>query len=54
MIIRDNFSLFCIKTCCDPSPEPSQQDGSDEGSQHTVLRRNKKKLSSNTPSYLEL
>ena len=26
---------------CDPSSEPSQQDGSDEGSQHMVSTRNK-------------
>ena len=38
--------------CCDPSSEPSlsssepsQRDGSDEGSQHTVSMRIKKKLS---------
>ena len=50
MIIRDNFCYFCIKTCCDPSSEPSQQDGSDEGSQHMVLMRNKK----NYPQILPL
>ena len=27
--------------CCDLSSEPSQQDGSDEGSQHIVSVRNK-------------
>ena len=32
--------------CCDPSSEPSHRDGSDEGSQHMVSMRNKKKLSS--------
>ena len=37
MIIRDNFCYFCIKTCCDPSFEPSPRDGSDEGSQHMVV-----------------
>ena len=58
MIIRDSFCSFWLKTlCCYPSSEPSRQDGSDEGSQHTVSFRNKKnypELSSNTPSYLEL
>ena len=29
--------------CCDPSSEPSRRDGSDEGSQHMVLMKNKKK-----------
>ena len=24
LIIRGNFWKFCIKTCCDPSSEPSQ------------------------------
>ena len=43
MIIRDNFLLILHKNiCCDPSSEPSQQDGSDEGSQHMVSTRNKK------------
>ena len=32
--------------CCDPSSEPSQRDGSDEGSQHMVLIRNKKNKAS--------
>ena len=41
-IIRDNFCHFYIKSCCDPSSEPSQQDSSDEGSQHMVSMRNKK------------
>ena len=41
MIIRDNFCKFCIKTCCNPSSEPSRLDGSDEGSQHNVSMRNK-------------
>ena len=55
MIIRDNFCLFCIKAyAVTPSSEPSRRDGSDEGSQHMVSMRNKKKLSSSTPSYLEL
>ena len=52
------FSLFLIETiCCDPSSEPSRQDGSDEGSQHTFLWRINKNhplLSPNTLSYLEL
>ena len=42
MIIRDNF-LILHKTYCDPSFEPSHRDGSDEGSQHMVSMRNKKK-----------
>ena len=43
MIIRDNILLFLLKNiCCDPSSEPSQRDGSDEGSQRMVLMRNKK------------
>ena len=43
MIIRDNFCFFCINNIfCDPSSEPSQRDGSDEGSQHMVLMRYKK------------
>ena len=38
MIIVGKFFLFLIETiCCDPSSEPSRQDGSDEGSQHMVL-----------------
>ena len=44
--IRDKFSnCFVIsahKICCDPSSEPSRQDGSDDGSQHTFSVRNKK------------
>ena len=43
MIIRDNFMFILHKNiCCDPPFELSQQDGSDEGSQHLVLMRNKK------------
>ena len=42
MIIRDNFVYFYIKTCCDPSSEPSRREGSDERSQHIVSIRNKK------------
>ena len=59
MIIRDNFDLFILhkNICCDPSSEPSHRDGSDEGSHHMVLMRNRKiisQLTSNNPSYLEL
>ena len=37
VLIRDNFCLFCTSNLrCDPSSEPSQRDGSDEGSQHMV------------------
>ena len=36
------------------SSELSCRDGSDEGSQYMVSMRNKKKLSSNTPSNLQL
>ena len=43
MKIRDNFLLILHKNvCCDLSSELSQQDGSDEGSQHMILMRNKK------------
>ena len=34
MIIEGQLFLFFIETCCDPSSEPSRQDGSDEGPQH--------------------
>ena len=57
MIIKDNFVALHRNICCDPSSEPSQQDGSDEGSQHIVSMRYKNKypqLSSNTLSYLQL
>ena len=38
----DNFCQFSAKNlCCDPLSEPSQRDGSVEGSQHMVLMRNK-------------
>ena len=40
--IRDNFPYYSFKTCCDPSLEPSHRDGSNEGSQHIFLLRNKK------------
>ena len=46
MIIKDNVCYFCIKNICsDLSSEPSHRDGSDEGSEHMVSMRNKKKLS---------
>ena len=51
------FSFLNETICCDPSSEPSQRDGSDDGSQLMVLCRIIKiypQLSSNTPSYLEL
>ena len=38
MIINGYFFFFLIETiCCDPSSEPSRQDGSDEGLQHMFL-----------------
>ena len=43
MIIKDILLILHKNICCDPSSEPSQQDGSDEGSQHMVLMRNNKK-----------
>ena len=37
MIIERSFFLSLTETIyCDPSSEPSYQDGSDEGSQHMV------------------
>ena len=43
VIIRDKvFFILHKNICCDPSSELSQQDGSDEGSQHMVSVRNKK------------
>ena len=58
MIIEGLFFLFLTETIhCDPSTEPSCQDGSDEGSQHRFLCRTNKNyplLLPNTPSYLEL
>ena len=53
IIISDTFLTLHKTICCDPLSEPSHRDGSVEGSQHMVSMRNKKKLSSNTPSYLE-
>ena len=41
MIIRDNFVNSALNIDCDPSSEPSRRDGSDKGSQHMVLLRNK-------------
>ena len=43
--------------CCDPSSEPSQRDGSEEGSQHIVamrIKRNYLSIIIGYPSYLEL
>ena len=56
MIIRDNLLILHKNICCDPSSEPSWQDGldeghniwfrcrddSDEGSKYMVSIRNKK------------
>ena len=56
VIIRDNFCLFWLRTYVVTLVRLSRWDGSDEGSQHMVLLRNKKnclELSSNTPSYLD-
>ena len=42
MIIMDNFLFILHKNIrCDPSSEPSGQDSSGEGSQHTVSMRRK-------------
>ena len=53
--VRDNLGIISHistqKRICDPSLEPSHQDGSNEGSQHMFLLRNKKKLSLNYPQY---
>ena len=39
----DNYYPYLlIKIFCDPPLQPSFQDGSNEGSQHIVLLRNKK------------
>ena len=52
---RDNLGINVIflhkNIFCDPPLEPSHQDGFNEGSQHTFLLRNKKKLSLNYPNY---
>ena len=43
-LIEGQVFLFLIETIsCDPSSEPSRQDGSDVGSQHTFLCRSNKK-----------
>ena len=54
MLILGMILLILHKTCCDPLSELSRRDGSDEGLQHMVSMTNKKKISSNTPSYLEV
>ena len=42
--IDDNLKVFFLflneNICCDPSLEPSQRDGSKNGSQHTFKRSN--------------
>ena len=53
-VVRDKLLLLHEIICCDPSSEPQRRDSSDGGPQHMVSVRNKKKLSSNTPSYLKL
>ena len=45
---RDNFGIISLishkkKRNCDPTLEPSHQNGSNEGSQHMFSLRNKKK-----------
>ena len=50
------FLYFNKNICCDPSLEPSQRDGSNDGSQHTFKRSNMENyplIISFTPSYLE-
>ena len=42
LILHKNIS-------CDPSVEPSQQDGSDEGSQHITSTSNKKNYHETPP-----
>ena len=58
MIIEGLFFLFFIETiCCDPSSEPSYQDGLDKGSQHMFLSRtdiNDPLLSPSISSYLQV
>ena len=54
---RDNFPYICIKNIhCDPSLEPSCQEGSNEGLQCIFLFRNKNylRIIPVTPFYLEL
>ena len=43
LLIIEGFFLYLIENlCCDPSPELSRRDGSDDGSQHMFLCRNDK------------
>ena len=51
---RGNFPYFCIKTCCDPSLEPSLRDGSNKGPLHMFPLRNNKKISQNSPQNITL
>ena len=51
--IFEIFSYFSMKTCCDPSLEPSQQGGSNEGTTH-ILKELYGKLSLNYPFCLFL
>ena len=57
MIIRRYFFLFLNENiCCDPSLEPSQRFGSNDGSQNKFLWRNTAnypQIIPLTPSYLE-
>ena len=57
-IIQRYFFLFLIENiCCDPSLEPSRQDGSNDGLQNMFLLRNMANyplIIHVTPSYLEL
>ena len=53
----NNYPYLCIKIQCEPSLEPSQRDGSDEGLQCMFSLRNKKRyrrIIHFTPFYLEL
>ena len=47
MIQRYFFLFFNKNICCDPSLEPSQRDGSNDGVTTSVLLENYKKLSQN-------
>ena len=56
MIIRDNFCYFCIKTYV-VIPHLNRLIETVQMRGHNIIMvsvRNKKKISSNTPSYLEL
>ena len=59
MGIKDNSKIIFLISqlkCGDPSLEPSQQDGSNDGSQNLFLRKkmdNYPKIIPVTPSYLE-